>query len=75
MASTGNPSNKLLIKFGNMLKKEILKQYPTVEKFAHENEIPKQTLSQYINGTRDPRLTVLHRITKALEIPIGDLVE
>src|SRR6187402_2916705 len=47
----------------------------SVERFAHENEIPKSTLSELLNGKNDPRLTTLAKICAGLEISLADLLD
>jgi len=56
------------------LKKSILKDHCSVEKFCYENEFKKQTLSLIINGKSDPGLTNILRITHELGINIYDLI-
>ena len=46
----------------------------SVERFAHENEIPKSTLSELLNGKNNPRLTTLAKICAGLEISLSDLL-
>ena len=54
---------------GEKLRTRILKNgYETVELFAHENGIPKSTLSELLSGKNDPRLTTLFKIFSALEM-------
>ena len=61
---------------GRLVERQILLAgYKTVEIFAHENSIAKSTLSQIINGTRDPRFTTLLKIAKALEITVWELLK
>jgi transcriptional regulator with XRE-family HTH domain len=45
----------------------------SIELFAHENQIPKSTLSEILNGKNDPRLTTLAKICSGLEIPLSEL--
>jgi transcriptional regulator with XRE-family HTH domain len=47
----------------------------SVERFAHENEIPKSTLSELLNGKNNPRLTTLAKICAGLEISLADLLD
>ena len=47
----------------------------SVEQFAHENEIPKSTLSELLNGKNNPRLTTLAKICAGLEISLADLLD
>jgi transcriptional regulator with XRE-family HTH domain len=48
--------------------------YNSVELFAHENRIPKSTLSEILNGKNDPKLTTLAKICAGLEIPLSELL-
>ena len=60
---------------GEKLKQRILKNgYETVELFAHENGIPKSTLSELLSGKNDPRLTTLLKMCAALDILPADLL-
>src|SRR5260221_2708470 len=45
----------------------------SIELFAHENQIPKSTLSEILNGKNDPKLTTLAKICSGLEIPLSEL--
>jgi len=47
----------------------------SVERFAHENGIPKSTLSELLNGKNNPRLTTLARICAGLEVSMADLLD
>ena len=47
----------------------------SVEQFAHENEIPKSTLSELLNGKNNPRLTTLAKICAGLEMSLADLLD
>jgi len=49
--------------------------YSTFELFAHECNIPKSTLSQILNLTRDPRLSTLESLAKAMRVPVAKLLE
>jgi transcriptional regulator with XRE-family HTH domain len=44
--------------------------YATDEKFAHEKNIPKSTLSQVKNKIRIPRVDTLDHLARALELPL-----
>lgn len=48
--------------------------YPSVERFAHENRIPKSTLSELLNGKNDPKLSTLAKICAGLEISLSELL-
>jgi DNA-binding Xre family transcriptional regulator len=48
--------------------------YASCELFAHENGIPKSTLSELLNGKNDPKLTTLAKICAGLEIQLSDLL-
>ena len=60
---------------GENIRRRILNksEFVSVELFAHENQIPKSTLSEILNGKNDPRLTTLAKICSGLEIPLSDL--
>jgi transcriptional regulator with XRE-family HTH domain len=59
---------------GEAIKRQIiLKGFPTMEVFAHENDIPKGTLSKILRGKVDPKLTTLFRIAKGLDMTVTDL--
>jgi len=59
---------------GEKLRQRILKSgYETVELFAHENGIPKSTLSELLSGKNDPRLTTVFKICAALDIMPSEL--
>jgi transcriptional regulator with XRE-family HTH domain len=45
----------------------------SIELFAHENHIPKSTLSEILNGKNDPRLSTLAKICSGLDIRLADL--
>jgi len=60
---------------GKRLKKEILKQHPTVEKFCFEHDIPKKTASNAINGIRNTGILTIVKISRALDIKIDDLID
>ncbi len=66
----------ILSHFGDKLRQRILKSgYETVELFAHENSIPKSTLSEILSGKNDPRLTTLYKICVALETTPSELLK
>jgi predicted transcriptional regulator len=49
------------------IKKQISEQYSTVERFAFENDVPKSTLSRFLNGSRKEYSVIsLVKIAKAL---------
>ena len=48
--------------------------YASVELFAHENGIPKSTLSELLNGKNDPKLTTLAKICAGLEMSLSELL-
>lgn len=47
----------------------------SVERFAHENGIPKSTLSELLNGKNNPRLVTLAKICAGLEMSMADLLD
>lgn len=64
-----------LQKLGENLRRRILSSGPSgsIELFAHENQIPKSTLSEVLNGKNDPRLSTLAKICSGLGIGLSDL--
>lgn len=64
-----------LEKLGENIRRRIVNKSDTgsIELFAHENQIPKSTLSELINGKNDPRLSTLAKICSGLEIKLSDL--
>ena len=64
-----------LQKLGENLRRRILDSNAagSIELFAHENQIPKSTLSEILNGKNDPRLSTLAKICFGLEIRLSDL--
>ncbi len=65
----------LLKQLGKNLRRLIQNKSGTgsIELFAHENQIPKSTLSEILNGKNDPKLTTLARICSGLEITLSEL--
>jgi transcriptional regulator with XRE-family HTH domain len=62
--------------FGERVREKILRKgYASVELFAHENHIPKSTLSEILNGKNDPKLTTMAKICSGLEITQSDLFQ
>jgi transcriptional regulator with XRE-family HTH domain len=64
-----------LQKLGENLRRRILDSSGSgsIELFAHENQIPKSTLSEVLNGKNDPRLSTLAKICSGLDIRLSDL--
>lgn len=64
-----------LEKLGENLRRRIVNRSGagSIELFAHENGIPKSTLSELLNGKNDPRLSTLAKICLGLEIQLSDL--
>lgn len=64
-----------LQKLGENLRRRILDASASgsIELFAHENQIPKSTLSEVLNGKNDPRLSTLAKICSGLGIRLSDL--
>ena len=50
------------------------REYPTIEKFAHENEFTKQTVNNVINQTYMPKIDYIVKFAKALEITPDSLL-
>lgn len=62
------------VTLGQTIKRQITaKGYATVEVFAHENSIPKGTLSKILNGKVDVKVSTLFRIAHALGIAVPAL--
>lgn len=60
---------------GEKIRARILNSgYPSIEIYAHENRIPKSTLSEIITGKNDPRLSTLAKICAGLDITLSDLL-
>jgi transcriptional regulator with XRE-family HTH domain len=60
---------------GERIKALVLRHgYNSIELFAHENRIPKSTLSELLNGKNDPKLSTLAKICAGLEIPLSELL-
>lgn len=64
-----------LQKLGDSIRRRIVNKSDTgsIELFAHENQIPKSTLSEFLNGKNDPRLSTLTKICAGLEIKLFEL--
>lgn len=64
-----------LEKLGENIRRRIVNRSETgsIELFAHENHIPKSTLSELLNGKNDPRLSTLAKICAGLEIQLSVL--
>lgn len=61
---------------GERIRTRILRSgYPSIEIYAHENQIPKSTLSEIISGKNDPRLSTLAKICAGLEITLSELFQ
>ncbi len=65
-----------LRKLGENIRRRILDGSATgsIELFAHENRIPKSTLSEILNGKNDPRLSTLAKISLGLGIRVSELL-
>jgi transcriptional regulator with XRE-family HTH domain len=75
--SKQRPQNDMdyLEKLGENIRRRIVNRSDagSIELFAHENQIPKSTLSELLNGKNDPRLSTLAKICAGLEIRLSDL--
>ena len=61
----------ILDTFRTQMKKEILKSYPSIEKFCLENDFSKGTFSLFLNGKRNAvSLRTLHKIATALGMEV-----
>jgi transcriptional regulator with XRE-family HTH domain len=64
----------LLKHIGEKIRTQILRNgYPSIELYAHENDIPKSTLSEIITGKNDPRLSTLAKICAGLDMSLSEL--
>lgn len=61
-----NTSRNQLSELKLAIKKEILKNYPTVEQFCWDKDLNKATLSNFFNNKGDPKLSTLVKIVEAL---------
>jgi transcriptional regulator with XRE-family HTH domain len=60
---------------GERIKALVLRRgYGSIELFAHENSIPKSTLSELLSGKNDPKLTTLAKICAGLELSLSELL-
>lgn len=65
-----------LQKLGENIRRRIVDRSASgsIELFAHENRIPKSTLSEILNGKNDPRLSTLAKICSGLDIRLSELL-
>lgn len=69
----GFPTLDLLKHIGEKIRARILRSgYASIELYAHENDIPKSTLSEIITGKNDPRLSTLAKICAGLDMTLSD---
>ena len=60
-----------LVRLRENIRKEIaLAGYRSIELFGHEHGIDKSTLSRVISGQREPKVSTILRIARALDISI-----
>ncbi len=57
------------------LKDLILKEYPSIEKFCFENNLPKSSVNDVIRGYRFPSLRTIMRIGAALDVPVAKILK
>jgi len=70
----GFPELDLLKHIGEKIRSQILRNgYASIELYAHENDIPKSTLSEIITGKHDPRLSTLAKICAGLDLTLSEL--
>ena len=61
-----------IVRLRENIRKEIaLAGYRTIELFAHEHCIDKSTLSRIISGQREPKVSTILRISRALDIQVA----
>ena len=61
--------------FGSKIKEERLKLKLSQEKLALNADVDRTYVSDIENGTRDVSLVVAYKISKALKIPLTNLLE
>ena len=69
-----NLTKNELQRMGQRIKKQIFKEYRSLELFAYENDISKKTVYHIVNGERDPRISTLRKIAHSLKISISELI-
>lgn len=55
------------------LRRRIMDDYHSFERFAYENAIDKTTLSRLLNGKREPKVSTLLKIAQSLNLTLNDL--
>jgi len=61
--------------FGNRIKEERLKQNLSQEKLALEAEIDRTYMNDIEKGTRNVSLSIAYKVSKALNIPLTNLLK
>lgn len=51
-----------------------LGEFSSIEHFASSTGVPKSLLSRILNLKADPKLSSLEKISRALEVPVEDLL-
>ena len=64
---------RLIEMFGNKVKEKREENYRSRRLFAYEYELDSGNLTRIENGKIDPKLTMLWRISEALNIPLSQL--
>ena len=59
---------------GIKLSAKLQEQGWSVSGFCRENNLPRSTVQNIINGRRNPSLSLLHRIANALGVGAGELL-
>jgi hypothetical protein len=59
--------NDALKETREFLKKEIFKNYSTVEQFCWDHDLNKATISNFLNNKKDFRVSTLIQIAEALD--------
>ena len=65
----------LVKQFGALVKNERIKLNKSLRLLANEYELDSGNLSRIENGQIDTKLTMLWRISEALEIPLSSLIK
>ena len=62
-------SKKLCVLIGKKIKRDLKEGFggiDTIEKLSFESDVARSTIREIMKGNSDPRVSTLHRISKAL---------